>query len=373
MIDPAPAAADADAHLRPLDGLRGAAVALVLAYHASYLTAGWGPRLLPGGFVGVDLFFVLSGFLITRKLAVEWSRRSSIDLGHFAERRVRRLLPALMALVGVVVVFRLVWPAAAARDLGGRTFSSADAVSSGAGALFYVSNWQQAWGWAYVPELSHTWSLAIEGQYYLVWPLVLLGFWKLGVPRSAQVGLVIGLMVAIWVHRAAMWTDQAHYLPLYLRTDTRVDVILAGSILGLLAAWGLLRVGSARWLRAPAMIGVVVLGVVSCLSETGDVHLYRDYGLVGVLLASTAVVASALTDSSFVLTRLWDLAPLRWLGLRSYSLYLWHVPVFLTIASNLGERPAPLKLALGLAVTFVLAEVSYRFVEQPFRQARATA
>lgn len=368
---PASAAGEADAHLRPLDGLRGAAVVLVIAYHASYLTAGWGPRLLPGGFVGVDLFFVLSGFLITRKLAVEWSRRTSIDLGQFAERRIRRLVPALVALVVVVVGFRLAWPAAAARDLGGRTFSSGDSLASGLGALAYLSNWQQAWGWAYIPELSHTWSLAIEGQYYLVWPLVLLALWKLGTPRLVQVGLVVGAMVVIWIQRAAMWTDQAHYLPLYLRTDTRVDVLLAGSILGLLAAWGGLRVGSARWLRLPALAAAVALGVVSCLSETGDVHLYRDYGLVAVLAASTAIVASAVTDPGFALTRLWDLAPLRWLGLRSYSLYLWHVPVFLTIASNLGDRPAPAKLALGLVVTFAAAEASYRFVEQPFRRRRA--
>ncbi len=366
----APAAADADAHLRPLDGLRGAAVALVVTYHASYLTAGWGPRLLPGGFVGVDLFFVLSGFLITRKLATDLDRHGRIAFGRFAERRVRRLVPALAALVALVVVARIAWPSIAPRTLTGEVFTRADTLTSGVGTLLYLSNWQQARGWAFVPELSHTWSLAIEGQYYLVWPFVLAAFHRLRLPRPAQLGAIVAAMVATWVHRAALWTDQAHYLPLYLRTDTRLDVILAGSILGLLAAWGRLRVGEGRWLRLPAVAGVAVLGVTSCLSETGDVHLYRDYGLVAVTLAGTAIVASAVVDPRFVLTRVWDLRALRWLGLRSYSLYLWHVPVFLSVASNLGDRPVALKAALGVAAALALAELSYRYVEAPFRRRR---
>lgn len=369
MSEPAPGPG-VDQHLRALDGLRGAAVLLVVAYHGSYLKVGWGPRSLPGGFVGVDVFFVLSGFLITRNLATDLATRGGIDLGSFAMRRIRRLIPALVFLVVGVVGFRAAFPHVAAATLTGDRLTTATGVWSGVGALGYVSNYQQAWGHPFVPELSHTWSLAIEGQYYLMWPFVLLAFRRLRVPRPAQLGLLILCMVVVWVHRAAMWTDQAHYLPLYLRTDTRIDVIIAGSILGLLTAWNGTPLRNGRWLRLPALGGVVVLGVVSCLSETGDVHLYRDYGLVAVTLAGTALVASAITDPAFALNRLWSTGPLRWLGQRSYSLYLWHVPVFLTVATNLGGRPIPVRVLIGLSVAFALAEFSYRVVETPLRRRR---
>ena len=364
------AAPATESYLRPLDGLRGAAVLLVLAYHAAYLTAGWGPRILPGGFVGVDLFFVLSGFLITRMLVTELRRTDRIDLGGFGMRRIRRLVPALVAAVLALEVLRWLHPSIAARSLSGQAITAATGAWSAIGSVLYVSNYQQASGHAFVPELSHTWSLAIEAQYYLVWPFVLLAMWRLRLPRWSQVGVMVTVMVVVWVHRAQMWTDQAHYLPLYVRTDTRVDVIIAGSVLGLLAAWGELKVGHGRWLRVPALLGVAVLALVSTQSETGDVHLYRDYGLVAVTLGATAIVASVLTDPDWSFNKVWSFGPLRWLGLRSYSLYLWHVPVFLMVASNLGGRPVWLKTTVGLGAAFGLAELSYQFVEKPFRHRR---
>lgn len=360
-----------ESYLRPLDGVRGAAVLLVLAYHASYLTAGWGPRILPGGFVGVDLFFVLSGFLITRMLVTELGSTGRIALGGFGIRRVRRLVPALVVFVVVMEGLRILRPSVAPRSLvPGEVFTRADAVRSGLGSVLYVSNLQQAWGHTFVPELSHTWSLAIEAQYYLIWPFVLLAFWKLRLPRWSQVSVLLVTMAVVWVRRAELWTDQAHYLPLYVGTTTRIDVLVAGSLLGMLAAWRRLPVGRARWLRPFAVAGVAVLAVVALFSETGDVHLYRDYGLVAVTLAGTAIIASVLTDPHWLFNRMWDAPPLRWLGLRSYSLYLWHVPVFLLVASNLGGRPVWLKASVGLAAAFALAEVSYRFVEKPFRHRR---
>ena len=353
------ATAGTDRHLVLLDGLRGAAVLLVVAYHASYLTAGWGPRILPGGFIGVDLFFVLSGFLITRQLATALADTGRIDLSRFADRRIRRLVPALVAALAGTLL--LLW-------LTGDLPDARTTITSAVATLLYVSNYQQARGWPFIQELSHTWSLAIEAQYYLVWPLVLLGLHRLRVSRRVLVGGIVVAMVVVWVRRAQMWTDQAHYLPLYLRTDTRVDVLLAGSILGLLAAWGHLWRIDGRWLRAPAVAAIVVFVVVSCLSETGDHRLYDRYGLVAVTLAGTALVASTLVDPEWSLHRVWRLPVLRWLGLRSYSIYLWHVPVFLVIARNLGDRPIVFKVALGLTVALVLAELSYRYVEQPFRR-----
>lgn len=334
---------------------------LVLVYHAGYLTAGWGPRLLPGGFIGVDLFFVLSGFLITRILVAEVERTGGIDVRRFAVRRVRRLVPVLaVAVAGTLTALALL----------GTLPPLVDTATIAGGTLGYVSNYQQAAGWVYVPELSHTWSLAIEGQFYLFWPLVILVLARLRVPRWAWVVLLGAAMVVVWVHRASMWTDQAHYLPLYLRTDTRIDVILAGCVLGLLAAWGWLRPAHSRWLRVAAAAGIAVLVVVSLFSETGDVHLYRDYGLVAVTLGAAALVASVLVDPHWLVNRSLDWAPLGWLGDRSYSLYLWHVPVFLTIARHLGDWPILVKVAFGVAITFALTELSYALVEQRFRARR---
>lgn len=339
---------------------------LVVVYHASYLTAGWGPRLLPGGFVGVDLFFVLSGLLITRLLLAELDGTDRISFARFMDRRLRRLYPALTATVAAVVVLLIgtdgVGPAA--DQLTGPELAQAAGAT-----LLYLSNLVQAWGWPFPAELSHTWSLAIEAQFYLLWPLVLLAFRALRVPRVAQVGVLVVTMVGVALHRAALWTDQAHYLPLYLRTDTRIDVVLAGCVLGMLVHWGWWR--SAVWLRLPALAGVAVLLAASLLSETGDVRMYRNLGLSAVAVAAFVVVASALLDPEGPVGRLAGWRPLALLGDRSYSLYLWHVPVFLTVARHIGDQPVALRVASGLVVTAVLTEGSYRLVESRFRRGGA--
>lgn len=353
-----------DSRIRRLDGIRGAAVLLVVVYHAGYLTAGWGPRLLPGGFVGVDLFFVLSGFLITRLLVQEVDRSGRIALGRFGLRRVLRLFPTLLVAVvgvgGLLVALGRVGP-----DAG--QLATADLLTSALGTLAYVSNYQQAAGWEFPIELSHTWSLAIEAQFYVLWPLVVLAFHRWKVPRRGQVVALLVAIVAVGVHRALMWTDQAHYLPLYLRTDTRLDVILAGCLLGLLHHWGRLD-GVGRWLRIPSLLGVVVLGVASTLSETGDVHLYRSFGFSAVALAATAIVASVLLDEHGPVARVVRWRPLAALGDRSYSLYLWHVPVFLTVARRIGDLPVAVRVVVGVVVAGALTEVSYRLVETRFRR-----
>ncbi|MBX3313445.1 MAG: acyltransferase [Actinobacteria bacterium] len=368
----AAAIASPDRHLRVLDGLRGAAVLLVVAYHSTYLTFPWGPRILPGGFVGVDVFFALSGFLITRKLATDLLRRDGIDLGDFAVRRARRLVPVLVVFVVATVAF-----VAALGDLP-KVWPSDDTDwhttwQSAAGALTYTSNWMQAAGWPFMSQLSHTWSLAIEGQYYLVWPFVLLALHRVRAPRPVILGLVGLVILWVWWHRADVWVDQAHYLSVYVGTDTRIDVLLAGSVLGLLAAWGDLRPSIGRWSLGPALLGVVVLGVVSCLSETGDHRLYDRYGMVAVTLAAVAVVLDAVTNPAGPLGRTWSLPPLRWLGDRSYSLYLWHVPIFFAIGLHLRTWPTPVKVLLGLGSSILLSDLSFRFVEQRFRRRHRTS
>ena len=142
--------------------------------------------------------------------------------------------------------------------------------------------------------------------------------------------------------------------------DTRIDVILAGCLLGCAVAWGWVGPAFGRALRVPSLVGLVVLGGAALLTEIGDVHLYRDHGLVAVLLAGTAIVGSVVLDPDWPVNRVFGWRPLALLGDRSYSLYLWHVPVFLTIARHAGSWPVAAKLGVGLVVAFALTEVSYR-------------
>jgi len=347
-------------YLPQLDGLRGLAVVLVVLYHTGYLTAGWGSRPFPGGFIGVDLFFALSGFLITSLLLGQLERRGRIDFREFWIRRVRRLVPALVfAVVGVAALVALLNDNVDAETLR----------NSAIGSVLFVSNWQQAAGWQFQFELSHTWSLAVEMQFYLVWPLVLIVMAALRVPRKVFAGAVLAAVVAVGVHRARMWTGQADFLPLYIRTDTRADVILLGCLGGMAVSWGWLKQTARKWMR-PATI--VALGVVLfvCLDfETGDSRLYHGWFSIVAVSCATLVV-SAVLDPDWGPHRWWKQPALIVLGQRSYSLYLWHVPIFLLVAQHLGDRPVWVRLLAGIVPVAIATEVSYRFVEKRYRHFR---
>ena len=355
-----PAAPASLSYVPQLDGLRGVAVALVVLYHAGYLTAGWGPRPFPGGFIGVDLFFALSGFLITTILLGQLERRGRIDFREFWIRRIRRLVPPLVfAVVGVMALVALVND-----NVDGETLRN-----SGIGSVLFVSNWQQAAGWHFQFELSHTWSLAVEAQFYLVWPLVLIVMAALRVPRKVFAGIVLAAVIAVGIHRARMWTGQADFLPLYIRTDTRADTILLGCLGAMGVTWGWLQQVSRKWMRAATIVALAVVLFVCLDFETGDSRLYHGwFSIVGVSCAT--LVVSAVLDPDWGLHRFWRQPGLIGLGQRSYSLYLWHVPIFLLVAEHLGNRPVWLRLVVALVPTAVATEVSYRFVEKRYRHFR---
>jgi len=354
---PAPASVT---HLPQLDGLRGFAVLLVVMYHSQYLTAGWGPRPFPGGFIGVDLFFALSGFLITTLLLGQLERRGRIDFREFWTRRIRRLVPALVvAAVGVIALVVLIGD-----NLNGEALRNA-----GFGSVLFVSNWQQAAGWPFQFELSHTWSLAVEAQFYLVWPIVLIAMSKLRVPRKVFAGLVLAAVVVVAVHRWRMWTGQAHFLALYVRTDTRADVILLGCLGALAVSWGWLDRTAGKRLRLAAIVALGVVLYVSLDFETGDSRLYHGWFSI-VAVACATLVVTAVLDPDWGLHRWWRQPALKALGHRSYSLYLWHVPIFLLVAEHLGDRPVWLRLVAGVVPAAVATELSYRFVENRYRHFR---
>jgi peptidoglycan/LPS O-acetylase OafA/YrhL len=362
----APARRRASGYWPGLDGMRALAVAAVVAYHLD-------PGLLPAGFFGVDIFFVISGYLITSLLAAEWARRGRVDLKAFWLRRVKRLYPAVVALLVVVVV------------IGAALVP--DALSSArwtiAAALVYLTNWWfifhhvpyfQAVGRP--PLLVHFWSLAIEEQYYLLWPPVL-AFLLLRWRRPGRVAVlaVVGALAST-LAMALLYHPGASINRVYFGSDTHCQGLLLGSALGLLVPPSRMRKGLkplARWVLdgvgIAALIGLIALMVV--LNQAMTVTWRGGFGLV-VLLAGAAVVVAAHPASRLAKALSW--APLRWLGTRSYSVYLWHWPI-LDLTRPYQDLPfsgAPL-LLLRLTLIAVASELSYRLVEQPWRTGRAQA
>jgi peptidoglycan/LPS O-acetylase OafA/YrhL len=348
-------------HLPALDGLRALAVASVFAYHADVAWA-------PGGFLGVDVFFVISGFLITALLLAEWREHAWIDVVGFWKRRALRLLPALLLLLVAV------WVAVPflAQDQAGRLQGDIRA------ALAYVSNWHLIFGHSSYfeatgrpPLLQHLWSLAVEEQFYLVWPLVL--WCGLGVRRTGRrlVWWILVLAAGSAALMASLYEPGTDPSRVYYGTDTRVGAILIGAALA--CAW-------APWRskRSPTIPGRIFLGVAGAgavaglgwcivnLNQFSDV-LYRG-GFLGVAVLAAVLVAVLAHPAAPGIPALLRLPPLTWLGRRSYGIYLLYWPVLmLTRAHYDVALSGNALLAFRAAVTVGLAALSYRFVEMPVR------
>ena len=342
-------------YLPTLDGLRGAAVAVVVAFHAHWLT---------GGYLGVDLFFVLSGFLITRLLLNEYRDAARIDLVAFWMRRARRLLPALI----VVTLFAAVVERARG-TLDGPTGGRRDVI----GALTYSSNWlrmsAEAGYWRQFARpalLDHIWSLAIEEQFYVVWPLLLVCLLRFVRSDLGRV-LILGLAscgLGLWALRVFSVTSDANRV--YMGTDTRAVALLLGATVAAIAHRRSSESGSTV-LRAAAVPALLTLAFM-LVRMRGDSLVTYEGGLLLCSLAGAIVVAAGALDRPPIVFRVFTAAPLRWLGLRSYGIYLWHWPIMvgLRVASRPGS--ASWRRLAAVAITLVVAEISYRFIEQPIRQ-----
>lgn len=381
-------------YLPGLDGMRAVAVVAVMIYHAN---AAW----LHGGFLGVEVFFVISGYLITLLLIAEHERTDRVRLGQFWLRRARRLLPALgVMLAGLAVYTALFFRRAQAAVRG-------DFVA----AFAYVSNWFQIWvGAGYTSAqdfapLRHLWSLAVEEQFYLLWPLVMVLILRAGhdkLPRIAMwlagVSLLITLLVALLYvpgdvplecspanmhgYREAFGRCVSVNDTLYLSTLTRSGGLLLGAAFAMV--WrplALLRGPMRRkghLLDLVALLGIAILGwmmwrthVVSEGEEFGsrfDPWLYRG-GFFVVGLATLMVIAAVTHRRAFA-GRLFGTPVLNWIGTRSYGLYLFHWPIYQIIRKEAGIGLTGPKFALAMALTLPITELSYRFVETPIRQGR---
>jgi peptidoglycan/LPS O-acetylase OafA/YrhL len=325
------------AHVRyraGLDGLRAVAILAVLLHHlAAFLVPSTFDWLLPGGFLGVDIFFVLSGFLITSIVASHLESQRPWLLG-FYRRRGRRLLPALVALlVGVTVLSAAV----------GRP---GDLAGTWAASLAFLFNW--AWLGPLEPnDLSHhLWSIAVEGQFYVVWPPVLV------LARRRVVPLLVVLLAVLLVWRSDLFTDD--WSRVYFRTDARLDALLVGCLVA--AAPGL-RSALARY----APLGAVLLGAALLTAHRDDPWLY-DGGFTLVALAAATLVASVVEDGRGS-TALAHPVLVR-IGVLSYSLYLWHYPLFRLVAELPGA------VVIGPTLTALAAVASHHLVERPFLRHR---
>ncbi|MGH9279275.1 MAG: acyltransferase family protein [Acidimicrobiales bacterium] len=345
-----------------LDGVRALAVAVVFAYHAHL---GWAKA----GFIGVDVFFVLSGYLITALLLTERRREGSIDLLRFWRARARRLLPALLVVLAAVAVAVPILAAEQAHRL------RADLLA----ALAYVSNWRlifenrsyfQAAGRP--PLLQHLWSLAVEEQFYLLWPPILwLAMRAKGTRRLVKPLLFAALastILMVFLYRP--FSDPSR---VYYGTDTRAAALLIGAALA---------AATTRWQvvdRVPQLgriayeiAGIVCLAAlawtVSHVSEY-DPDLYRGGFLVVALLAAGLVAACARPGRRGPLGTALGSRPMVWVGRRSYAIYLWFWPVLLLTRAHYDVPFGGLGLlALQIGITLTLAALSYRFVERPIRQ-----
>jgi peptidoglycan/LPS O-acetylase OafA/YrhL len=361
-------------YLPGLDGLRAISVLAVVVFHHYFLYGterGW----MPGGFLGVEVFFVVSGYLITSLLLGERRTTGRISLEQFWLRRARRLLPALFALLAVVIAYALAFLPDSIETLKGDTVA----------ALTYTSNWWQlAAHRSYAvtigrPELlKHLWSLAIEEQFYLAWPpLLMLGLRRLGRVRLIRVLLALaGLSTSILALVSLQNVNVAYYA-----TFTRLSGLLLGSVMAFYFAPYRIRRLPGRGARfALDLAGIIGLAVLVysfrtfTFPEQNIAGVDRSVFQGGFLLVDVAtllVIAAAVHPASDI-GRIIGCRPLRWIGLRSYSLYLWHYPIFCVTRPRIdfrdfGQLEGWPVFVLRIALSFAAADLSYRYIESPIR------
>lgn len=330
-----------------IDGLRAVAVVPVVLFHAN-------PGLLPGGFLGVDIFFVISGFLITA-LLIEDLQDGQYSLARFYERRARRILPALLAMVGVTLL--LAWALMVPHNFGPTAHSAAAAAA-------FVSNvffWQttdyfdiEALG----QPLLHTWSLAVEEQFYILFPVLLALFWRRVRLRWVVAGLIVLTLASLAL---AAWGAVVHPKINYYFTFSRMWELFLGCLGAFLARFGTMRANG-------------VLAAVGVVAVLGSMAMFRPATLHPGLLTLIPTVGALLVlvwgDHTGGVGRVLGWGPLVAIGKISYSLYLWHYPVFSFAAAQGPVSASAGNILAQVVLVVALSVLSWRFVERPFRHRR---
>jgi peptidoglycan/LPS O-acetylase OafA/YrhL len=338
-------------HVPELDGLRGFAIIAVLSHHLV-------PQFsLTGGFLGVDLFFVLSGYLITSLLLTEFENTGSISLKNFYIRRVLRLGPALsLYLVACLAVTYHTQLISLSRQIKLIVF-----------ALLYSTNWRLALGWD--PVLDSTaiiWSLSIEEQFYLVWPLMVLGCLKLKLSRRVMIGGLCLIIPGIMLHRYLLFHEGVVLTRLYYGTDTRADALLFGCFIALIPVTA---VGfrQNRWLKFAGVFSAAGLVYLITASNFDGAFLYTG-GFTAVALLAGLLIFVAVNSPPRILSASLKWSPLRWFGRISYGLYLWHwLVVRNTTLYYLGHWEPWAKLGIALGI----ASASFYVIERPLNRLKS--
>jgi peptidoglycan/LPS O-acetylase OafA/YrhL len=336
-----------------LNGLRGVAVGLVVLFHTfttlipgNARSSQW-TNPFPGAALGVDIFFALSGFLITALLLNEHRDAGRINFRNFYVRRALRLFPALVALLVVTTVYSVV---------------SNEAVSTQLGSIlpvaFYVGNWTLTFNRPLSPFLGATWTLAVEEQFYIVWPLIVALSFRMK-QRMSLVWLIGGLVLLSLFIRFLTWND-SHRIQLYENTIWRADPLIVGA----LGAYLWTRGSFPRRLGVWAWIAVAYIAYCVCFQAEGNTfYFFGGFATIG--LATTVIIIASVEDV-WLGAKILSWAPLRTIGVVSYGIYLWHGPVFVAVGEHLPNAPVIVRVVVGYIITIGFVLLSWFAVERPF-------
>jgi Predicted acyltransferases len=370
-----------------LDGVRALAISLVVLFHYPWQNQFYTANPVHGGFLGVDVFFVLSGFLITTLLLQEHATHGSVSLGRFYARRALRLLPAFGVLVAIALVLRFTLA-----DANGNR----PAVLGFAGMIFYAANWVEIYRHGALGLFSHTWSLAIEEQFYLVWPLILILLLRRRLRLATIAALTASGIVAASAWRAWYWHSHfghARFVDYYLAvtnhvvateagaldhrtlvwnrfyfgSDTRADALLAGCLTAIVLFWLVPRLGARARMRLSAASVVAIIGCAIIVWRAVVVFSgwLPVWGILALEVGVSVLIAGLVAAPRGPLARLLALPPLAWLGRRSYAVYLFHPVVFEYCRRSRVHLAPPLSFGFQIAVVLLVAELSHRLVEAP--------
>ncbi|MFY0164448.1 acyltransferase family protein [Bacillus anthracis] len=344
-----------------LDSLRGLAILGVILYHINF---NW----MPGGFLGVTVFFVLSGYLITDILVMEWKRNKRIDLKKFWLSRARRLLPGMLVMLVITLAWITIFHSSLLEKMRGDSLA----------ALFYVSNWWYIYhklsyfdNFNQISPLNHFWSLAVEEQFYVVWPFIIsLGLYY--IKKQSRMILLICLgAFASALAMAILYEPGVDPSRIYYGTDTRAFSLLIGAVLALV--WPSNRLANkiipkARFiLDVVGGIALIIILVMFWKTNQYDPFLYKG-GMV-LLSIATALLVANLAHPASRIAQFLRFRPLRWVGVRSYGIYLWHYPI-LTLTTpkvNAGDFSI-IRAILQFLLIILIAQISWKFIEKPIRQ-----
>ncbi len=347
-------------YLPGLDGMRAIAVAAIVGYH---LGAPW----LPGGLLGVGVFFTLSGYLITTILLTTWDRRGDLDLRNFWLRRARRLLPALIMVLIVVLVATPVLDHEVLPERGIEALAALFAVSNWTTLASDVANVQPVSG---PGALDHLWPLAVEEQFYLLWPLLLLLLFKTLRSRLDRMALVTLALAAVSFLLMLLLTAPGfENLHAYQGTGAGAGGLLIGAALAMVWPTHLANKVSENRRHIVDLLGVVALAIIiTTFVLTNEHSTWLSWGGLLLLSLATAVLVGAAVHPASVVGPVLGVLPLRWIGERSYGIYLWHLPVVAFMPHGVLAAHPLLRAGGQLALIILLSALSWAVLENPIRR-----